>query len=433
MLRFRGREDAYQIPTALSAVGIWSHWSLPVARSGTPNDQLVSTADALAILFGWFDSIGGTKSTDFIASSYPGFSLRFPESLKSPTVEEVTLGYGVQLASKAFLRFDAVHRDWANFYSAVLNSPTQKLTPPNGVVNDVSFTVNNDEFIERKYDSLSVQGGWTPGRLNLGGNYTWSKLRGNDVSEGGGTATIRNTPGETFYPEYLNYAQRRPVGELDQDRRHRARIWAGYDLVTPIGNINVSAIENYDSGFAYSAIGSIDATGRNANFRYTGVAANPGYTLSGAGTLHDYFFSDRGEFRTADRFATDLAVGYNLPLFRSLALFLRADVLNVFDTQEIVNPGQLNTDIITSRTGGAVVRDAAGAITRLNSGLTPFNPFTQKPIQCPQGASAQSCADMGAHWQKAAKFGQANSADAFQVADRSLAPRTYRFTLGLRF
>lgn len=392
-----------------------------VNPAGTPNNQLLTKAQALGILFTWFDSIGGTNSTNFIASAYPGFSVTFPESLKSPSTDEVTLGYGVQLVSNAYLRFDAIHREWGDFYSSLLTSPTQKRTPPNGIVNDLTFAVNNDEFIERTYNSVSVQGSWAPGRLNLGGNYTWSKLRGNDVSEGSGTATVRNTPGEIFYPEYLNYANRRPVGFLDQDRRHRLRLWAGYDFVTPIGTINASVIESYDSGFAYSAVGSIDATGRNANFRYTGIPTNPGYTLSAAGTTHDYFFSDRGEFRTDDRLNTDLAISYNLPLFRRLGLFIRGDVLNVFDEQVIVNPSQLNTTIITSRTGGTA------------SGLKAFNPFTETPIECPQGALASVCTGMGANWQKGPLFGKANSADAFQVADRSLAPLTYRVTLGLRF
>lgn len=392
-----------------------------VNPAGTPNDQLVTKAQALEILFRWFDSIGGTSNTNFIASSFPGFASAFPESLTSPSTDEITLGYGVQLTSNSYLRLDVIRREWQNFYAAQLDSTDQKSTPPNGIVSDLVFTVNDDEFTEREYTGASLQGAWNRGRFNLGGNYTWSELRGNDIPEGSGTATIRNTPGELFYPEYLSYDRRRPVGYLTSDRRHRARVWAGYELSTPIGSFNLSAIESFDSGFAYSAVGSIDATGRNANFRYTGIPANPGYILNQAGTLHDYFFSDRGEFRTEDRLATDLALNYTVNLFRNVAFFLRADLLNVFDEQVIVNPLQLNTDVITRRTGGAA------------SGLAPFNPFTQTPIECPQGAPASQCSSMGAHWQKGPRFGQANSADAFQVTDRSLAPRTYRFTLGLRF
>ncbi|HEX9983938.1 MAG TPA: TonB-dependent receptor [Thermoanaerobaculia bacterium] len=392
-----------------------------------------SSAEALAILFNWFDSIGGTANTGFVSSTYPGYSSRFPESLASPSVDEFTLSYGMQLGANAYVKVDGTHREWGNFYAAQLNSPTQRLTPPNGIANDVTYTVNDDEYTERTYNGISLQGQWRRARLNLGGNYTWSTLKGNDVAEGAGTATIRNTPGEIYYPEYLNYAQRRPMGYLGQDRRHRARFWAGYDFDTPIGNFNVSALESYDSGFAYSAIGSIDATGRNANFRYAGVATNPGYTLSAAGQLHDYYFSERGAYRTNARLATDLALNYSLPIWGRVTFFARGDVLNVFNTQEVVDPSLINTSVTTSRTGGATVLNADGTIRTLNSGLRPFNPFTETPKECPQGASAQQCYDMGAHYQLSSAFGTPSSQDALQVADRSLAPRTYRVTLGFRF
>jgi hypothetical protein len=396
----------------------WAYKGPAVNPAGTPNDKLVSPSDALNILFNWFDTIGGTKSIDFISSTYPGFGSRFLTSLLTPSVDEYTAGYGTQLSRGLVLRVDGVRRKWHHFYARQVNTPAGRIIPPNNVAADASFTVNDDKFTRRTYNGIQLQGQWTRGSVGIGGNYTWSTLKGNDVSEGPGTATIRNTPGQIFYPEFLNYANRRPMGYLDQDRRHRARIWSSYDLPTRIGAFDLSAIESFDSGFAYSAVGSIDATGRNANFKYTGVPTNPGYVLNGAGTSHDYYFSARGAFRTKSRLATDVALNYSLPIHSGFSFFLRGDVLNVFNTQRIVDPSLLNTDVITSRSGG------------LSTGLKPFNPFTDKPVECPQGGD---CAGLNANWQKGPNFGKANSADAFQVADRSLAPRTYALSLGLRF
>ncbi len=411
----------------------WAYTGPAVNPTGTPNDQLVTADQALKILFDWFASIGDTKNTNFISSNYPGYGSRFKGSLKSRSTDEVSVGYGTQLTSNAFARLDVVHREWHNFYASEVDTPGVFLIPPNNVKSDMRYTVNDDQYTKRKYDAVELQTQWHPGRFLLGGNYTWSKLKGNDVGEGSGTATIRNTPGEINYPEFLSYAQRRPMGYLGQDRRHRARAWAGYQFRTPVGSFNLSALESFDSGFAYSAVGSIDATGRNSNFKYSGVPSNPGYNFSAAGTSHDYFFSKRGEFRTDSRLATDLALNYSLPVFSTVALFLRGDVLNVFNTQKIVNPALLNTDVITSRTGGAVVFNPDGSVKTLNSGFSPFNPFTDKPIECPQGTPASQCASMHANYQLGPKFGQPDSADALQLADRSLAPRTYRLTFGVRF
>jgi hypothetical protein len=418
----------------------------PAVNSLDPNftGPFISPEQALATLFAWFDSTGGTANTNFTSSSYPGYGSIFRGSLLTPTADEYTLGYGTQITPRASARVDLVRRQWHNFYARQVNEPALRIIPPNNIAADMSVTVNDDEFTRRKYDAVELQGNWSAtSNFSVGGNYTWSKLWGNDVSEGGGTATIRNTPGEIFYPEYLNYERRRPDGYLGQDRTHRARLWASYDLQTAFGSVAISGIEGYDSGFAYSAIGSIDATGRSANYAacsatvtracFNGVAANPGYVRNAAGDLHDYYFSDRGEYRTEARLATDLAVVYTTPAFGKVTAFVRGDVLNVFNTNAIVDPSLLNTDVITSRTGSIPTFAADGTITNYNSGLRPFNPFTDTPKECPQGSTGQQCWEMGANWQKGPNFGKAASQSAFQTPDRALAPRTYRMAVGFRF
>ena len=419
----------------------------PAVNSLDPNftGPYVTAEQALNILFAWFDSIGGTNNTSFqTGSSYPGYGSIFRESLQTPSADEFTIGYGMQVTPRAALRVDLIRREWHDFYARQVNEPSLRLVPPNNVAGDMSVTVNDDQFTNRSYNAVELQGNWAPlTNFTVGGNYTWSKLWGNDVGEGAGTATIRNTPGEIFYPEYLNYDRRRPDGYLGQDRTHRARLWASYELATPVGAFSISGIQGYDSGFAYSAVGSIDATGRSADYAacsatvtracFNGVAANPGYVRNGAGDLHDYFFSDRGEYRTNARLATDLAVVYTTPSFGRVTAFVRGDVLNVFNTNEIVDAGLLNTDVITSRTGRIPTFNADGSIAAYNSGLRPFNPFTETPKECPQGATPQQCWEMGAHWQKGANFGKANSQGAYQTPDRALAPRTYRMAVGFRF
>src|SRR6185295_14808098 len=162
---------------------------------------------------------------------------------------------------------------------------------------------------------------------------------------------------------------------------------------------NVSLLQTYASGSAYSAVGQIDATGRTAGTGFDGIPANPGYELSQIGSRSNYYFSKRGEFRTDAFNSTDLATTYTLPLGR-VHWFVQGNVINVFNRHGVVAP---NTTVVTRRTGGAA------------SGLKAFNPFTQTPIECPQGADAATCTAMNANWQKGPLFGTAPDAAAYQL------------------
>ncbi|HVS29967.1 MAG TPA: hypothetical protein VMS98_00800, partial [Thermoanaerobaculia bacterium] len=296
------------------------------------------------------------------------------------------------------LRGDVVWRDWRDFYASRLTTETGTSVDQFGNRGDVRVTVNTNDM-SREYRALILSGQWNPSRFRIGGNYTLSELEGNDNSEGLTTGTSPTTPNALWYPEYLDYSQRNPEGHLPEDARHRARMWVGYDFALgPVGTLNVSLLQTYMTGRAYSAAAFIDATGRIAGTAFEGIPTNPGYTLSQIGTNHTYFFSKRGEFRTDAFNSTDLALSYNLPI-RRVSVFLQAAMTNVLDNDGVINP---NTTVVTRRTGGAA------------SGLQPFNPKTETPIE-------------GVHWRKGASFGQATDVNSYQL------PRSYNFSAGLRF
>jgi hypothetical protein len=391
----------------------WTYRGPAINPAGTAADQLIPTRQALAMVFAWFETIGGIANRNsadgYQGSSIAGFVTEFPDSISSPSVEELSVGFGMQIGRSGFARVDLIDRQWTNFYAAKLDLSTGTKADLEGFIGDLAFTINEDDETEREYQGIQLYSIFRPGRWNIGGGYTWSELKGNDLGEGAGTATIRNLPLSTWYPEYLGYANRRPTGFLPQDQTHRARVWIGYDIPTPFGNFNLSALQRFDSGTAYSAIGTIDATGRIAPI--PNLIANPGYRLNQIGTSHDYFFSDRGAFRSEDEYNTDLSINYTLPIWK-VNLFVNTQVLNIFDGDAVITP---NTTVTTRRTGGA------------GSGLVTFNPFTTTPIECPQGAPAAQCTALGAHWQKGANFGKPVGVASYQI------PREYRFTLGLRF
>ena len=289
---------------------------------------------------------------------------------------------------------------------------------------DLAAIINDDGFIERTYQAVQTTFGWNRGRFNVGGGYTWSHMEGNDLPEGDGTAGVTNQFGY-FYPEYLNYERRAPKGTLLGDQTHRLRAWVGYDIPFPVGQLNATVLQAYDSGRAYSAIGNINAGPNGASGCGTNAAttlcaspvpANPGYLLSTISDSHAYYFSDRGAFRTDAATSTDLSVNYRVPVGR-FELFAQGQLLNAF-AEETVNDiylSRMDFTVRTFRTNGAA------------SGLKQFNPYTETPIECPQGQNKDQCSALGAHWQLGANFGKAISKDAYQ------SPRTYRFSLGIRF
>ena len=366
---------------------------------GTPDSQLLPTDEVLRRVFAWFDANGGAdpNSNLVFSAAVPGLNIRIDDPLRTPYMDELTLGYGTQIGSNGFLRADLIHRTWGDFYVIRRDRNTGKTA--DGRL-DVGLIENgsNDDY-ERDYNGVQVQGAWKfLGRFNLGGNYTWSKLRGNVEGEEFNNATVAVgvvQPGgnEGYegpnYPEYTSFAQNRPVGFLGGDIRNRANLWVQFDAPVPYGSLNLSLLERYHSGQSFSASVPVAPTG----------ITNPGYARPPAGV--QYFFGDRGQYRLDDITSTDFNLTYSMPLSK-LNLFVKADLINIFNQQGVEFVENPNS------TAGAVI-DKRVLLTS-----TRFNPMTETPV-------------LGTHFNLPATFGQPTNKDAYQ------APRQYRVAVGFRF
>jgi outer membrane receptor for ferrienterochelin and colicin len=350
----------------------------------------VPLAEAVARVFGYFyGSQGGTANTtpqNLRANGsrdVPGFSAYFDGTLSSPYVREVTLGYGAQIGSRAFLRADLVARDWRDFYALSVTRETRQTSTPLGIPVDLAL-VRNTNDLERTYSGVHVQGGWSSSRIDGGVHYTWSTLRGNDEGETQNGPAPNVVP-SLYYREFLDYERNNPIGDLRGDQRHRLRAWLALDL----GSVEVSVLQTFDSGLAWSVSAPINVT------RYTGAPVNPGYHSVPNGR---YFFSERGALRADDVTSTNLAVRY-VRAFLGTELFLSGDVLNVFDEDAIADPNRLATGISTAANSAA---------------LQPFDPRNTVLVE-------------GLHYTLAANFGQPANNLAYQT------PRTVRISMGVRF
>ncbi len=343
-------------------------------------DSGLDSFDVLEQLFAWFLANGGTGSTEFlVGATVPGVNTAFAGDLKSPHVDEYTIGFGTQVGRGGYIRLDYIDREWNDFYS-VSTAPNDQVASPGG---DGSFldilTFGNSDSVERTYQAVQFQGSYRllP-RLSLGGNYTWSEQRGNLEGENAGSGPLPDLTGT--YAEYKAFAAHNPTGALLADQEHRARVWLSFDQpLGAFGNLNIAALQRYDSGTPYSAL-------TNA-LPVSDFVTDPGYATAPSSVI--YYFSDRGEFRWEDTTATDLALNWNGG-FSGLNLFVQGELLNIFDESAQVNG---NTAVIL---------------------MDPFDPFTQTPVE-------------GVHWRKGANFGNATNVNHYQL------PRTYRVSVGLRF
>jgi hypothetical protein len=252
----------------------------------------------------------------------------------------------------------------------------------------------------------------------MGGTYTLSRLWGNIDGENAASGPL--TAQLFSYPEYRQASWNLPEGDLAGDQRHRARIYGIYrvPMAETAGTLNVSLLYSAASGVPYGLNGATSsAPGLTVGqIDPRPYVANPGYVdpLSSTATV-EYFFFPRDRFRTEAQYRTDFAVDYKHRVVGHAEGFFHADVLNIFDQFQLCACGGTvfnnggGSDMRTIN-NGVQTRASAGAA----SGLAVFNPFTDTPVE-------------GVNWRLAPNFGTPTNRFAYT------SPRTFRFSVGIRF
>ena len=376
-------------PGGTPAIFAWFYQGPNINAGSGP---LVSSGDAIAQMFDWFNANGGQNRTPFFVD-IPGVATQIRGSLNSPHANEFAVGVSRSLGQRGAVRVDVVHRDFNDFYVDRIDTSTGTVQDETGKSYDLKLVENTND-LERRYVALSTQVNYRVGsRIDFGGNYTlsrlWGNINGENVASGPLTSTIFS------YPEYFDVAWSSPDGDLSADQRHRFRGWANVRLPLSerFGHMTLGLLEQIQSGTPYAAIGAI----RTGEF-----VTNPGY-ITPPDTVA-YYFSERDAFRTESMFRTDLAFNYSfrLPGTARSELFAQVQVLNMFNQFNLYNvqSGAIQTAVLTA------VNDPDRFQT--------FNPFTERPVQ-------------GVHWDFEEDFGQAIDSEAYTL------PRTFQCAIGFRF
>ncbi len=362
----------------------------PTIIAGTP--EYPTNFDALDALFDWFVNVyGGPNNMELNGwIDYPGLTPVMGDALNSPYGDEFTIGASLRLGSRGVVRADLVHRRYGDFYASEIVPNRTVEIPGTGTYIDEAHYVNYDAGLKREYSAIQSRFDYRLGsRWSFGATYTYSKTEGNLFGENVGAGPIADDILE--YQEYHDPAWSAPEGWLLTDSRHKLRGWVVWDVISSTHhNLSLSLLQSFWTGTPYSASGSVDSEPFVGDPQDLGYAGNP--------SSQTYYFSDRGAFRWDDISRTDIALNYSFFINiggGQLELFLQPEVINVFNQNGVID-------------GNVNVLDAT------NSGLEPFNPFTETPVQ-------------GVHWDLDPDFGQPINTADYQM------PREFRFSVGLRF
>jgi hypothetical protein len=390
-----GIDNAIANSATKTGIASFVYWyeGPPINADG---NQLLTPA-ALQQVFDWISSIGGLQANPqlLMGGGYPGYGISIGHGLRSPGTSQWTAGVTRRLGARGFVRLDLVDKTWTDLYSDRVDMTTGHTTDPLGDVLD-NQVIENDPSIRRRYQAAILQGDYHLGqRWHLGGNYTLSRLYGNDCGYG---VDCYNSYHQ--YPEYWQPSWGYPVGYLGGDHRHELNLYAVWDaLDTRTASLNLSVLQRVLSGRPYRAGG----------FVLVGpYVTNPGYAMPP--WFEYYNFTKPGANRAGTVASTDVAATLTFKLGGGVELYVNPMIQNAFNNQAVLTPN------LTVRT----YYNSPGT-------FAPFDPFTTKPIECPQGDSRAQCAAMGANWQKGPNFGKAVQPTDYQT------PRTFLVNVGVRF
>ncbi len=293
--------------------------------------------------------------------NFPTANVFFENGLSSPIVTEETLSVGGAISSSAYAAVTFINRSTRNFVEDFTTIQDGK-TPI--TFNGQSFgladnrVLRNSDVPKRFFQAIEFQG-----RQNITKhftahvNYTYMlKFEGNFEGEASNQPGISSIFGDQ--PELLALDRQFPRGRLNGYQKHKVRVFTDYSLPTRFGVFDLGLLYSFDSGRPYSL--------SQSGFPYTTIqlGRDPGY--ANLPSTERIFFGDRGSqlFPSQSRF--DVALNYEIPVWKELSPFIKFRVINVFNTHYL---NSFNTAIraCTRATqdgcNGAAPRDANGIPT----------------------------------------------------------------------
>ena len=313
--------------------------------------SLIRTEDALATLFAWFNANGGTNrrqrrggcaGREHAGGAGAGVTKRRRGGRRRDQAAR----------QRGLVRVDGVYRKYQDFYATRIDQSTGQVVNEIGDTFDVVVTENTND-VERQLCRHERE------RVVAAGRTARRSAWATRCRAPGATSTARpRTPGRC----------RRRSSSIPSTA---IRAGASRSAISPpisatscassatytaplgdAGSLTLGGIQSFNTGNPYAAAENITIE----------PYVPQGLPYVGAPAEVPYFFTEPDAFRTEHSFSTDLSAHYRyrLPHAADAELFVKADVLNVFNRHAV-------DQLAVSQPGGADQRQRAGHLRGVQS------------------------------------------------------------------
>ncbi len=262
----------------------------------------------------------------------PTLNVLLNNKLKAPTVDEAQGSYAYSFdwagIGNGFVKVGTTYKKWKNLID-VSTGNNGTVVDPTGAVIYITKWDNNPDAT-RTYKDLTLEGQFNRNGWTIGGNVTWSSLKGN--YEGEGTFTPGSGQGIN------SWNIQNGVTMFDKNMIHPDGYLTGHDPI----RMRFTASKVYDNAYGKTTVGWIYRfdTGSHYSIRRTISRSrlNPGLSQQFGSSATQYYNNQWGQGVFPSQAYLDLALTQDFPLVkfgsRTVWAFGKVVIQNVFNHQQ---------------------------------------------------------------------------------------------------
>ena len=278
-----------------------------------------------------------------LSGTFPTANVFFADDLRSPLTREFSLALAREIGRKGWARATYINRQATDFVEDFITIDGGRTTiNRNGLSGAFDNSIyRNTDLARREYQAVDLQSSYRVG-ASLALNAQWTMQLENDGNFEGESANNPAVPSLIGdYPEILVAERSFPMGRLDDFQRHKVRVWANYTFdMHQFGRLDVAPLYRYNSPRTFSLVAASVALTADQ------TAANPGYVRLPAS--QPVFFGLRGSQEFEDYALFDLGLTYGVPVWQSFRPWVKLEVLNLFNNQQLIS---WDTSVTADMTG----------------------------------------------------------------------------------